>query len=197
MKLISNRLLVLVLSLWLMLGYAQADDSVTTFLPDAKAGETYSFDAKTLQESVNARLPTTIEYMYFFEITLNKAWLRIPEASERISMLLDTNVSIVMGSTRKTLLASVEMDSAIDYRAVESSVYLKEPNINDIVIAGMAPESSAQVNKVINSALIAYYERYPAYHLSAEEDEALDFAIDAIEVRDGRVRVRLGEKRVR
>lgn len=173
------------------------DDGVATFLPDAKAGETYAFDAKALEQSVDKRLPMTIEYMYLFEITLQKAWMHIPKDSERISILLDTNVSIVLGPTTKSFLATVDMDSAIDYRAAESSVYLREPNIKDILITGMAPETASQANQMINSALVAYYARYPAYRLSDQEEEGLDFAIDAIVVSDGKVKVRLGEKKTR
>lgn len=167
------------------------------FLTDAKPGETYGFDAKTLETSVNERLPTTIEYMYVFEIELQKARIQLPKDSHRVSILLDTQVTMIAGTVEKRFAATVDMSSAIRYEHAEESIYLKEPTVENIVISGVEPGTSNYANSMINSALVTYYKRYPAYKLSAQEKEELDFSVKALAIDKGKVFVTLGARKVR
>ncbi len=167
------------------------------FLTDARSGETYGFDAKTLETSVNERLPTTIEYMYLFEIELQKTMIQLPKETDRISMLIDTKVTMLVGTVKKQFSATVDMSSGIRYERSEDSVYLKDPSVENIVISGVEPGTSNYANGMINSALVTYYERYPAYSLNAQEKEELDFAIKALSIDKGQVFVTLGKRIIR
>ncbi len=165
------------------------------FLTDAKSGETYGFDAKTLETSVNERLPTTIEYMYIFEIELQKTMIQLPKETDRIAMLIDTKVTMLVGTVKKQFDATVGMSSGIRYERSSDSVYLKDPNVENIVISGVEPGTSNYANDMINSALLTYYKRYPAYTLDTQEKEELDFAIKALSIDKGKVFVTLGERK--
>lgn len=165
------------------------------FLTDARPGETYGFDAKTLETSVNERLPTTIEYMYIFEIELQKTMIQLPKETDRISMLIDTKVTMMVGTVKKQFEATVDISSGIRYERSGDSVYLKDPSVENIVISGVEPGTSNYANDMIDSALLTYYKRYPAYSLDAQEKEELDFAIKALFIDRGKVFVTLGERK--
>jgi hypothetical protein len=168
-----------------------------SFLDNAKPGETLGFDAETIEVNVNQRLPTAITYMHIFRIKLQKARIQLPKTSHRIHTTLDTVITMMVATAEKSFTATVDMSYGIRYDLVQESVYLKDPNVEKIVIKGIDPATSNYANTMINSALVAYYKNYPAYRLSEKEKGELDFKVKALAVSDGRIFVTLGERRVR
>ena len=168
-----------------------------SLLVNAKPGETVGFDAKTIEANVNQRLPKTINYMYIFQIKLQKAQVQLPQKSHRLHTKLDAVVTMMVATAEKSFDATIDMSSGIRYDPAGESVYLKDPNVENIVIKGMDPDTSNYANTMVNSALVSYYKKYPAYSLSEEEKADLDFRVKTLIIDDGRILVTLGEKRMR
>ncbi len=164
-----------------------------SFLTHAKPGVTLGLSAKMVEGAVNLQLPQTISYM-FFQIKLVKAQLRFPLKSQRIHTKLDTVITMETGLSEHRFDATVNLSSGINYISSDDSVYLKDPNVESIVIKGVDPISSNYANGMITSALISYYHKYPAHRLSADEKSDLKFSIEKLVLKNGRLLVTLGEK---
>jgi len=167
--------------------------NANSFLTHAKPGVTLGLSAKMVERAVNEQLPQTITYM-LLNIKFIKAKLSFPVDSERIHTKLDAIVTMQTGLSEHRFEAKVNMSSGINYIASKDSVYLKDPNVENIVIKDVDPITSNYANGLINSALVSYYNKYPAHQLSAEQKAELMFAIEKLIVKNGRLLVTLGEK---
>ena len=163
------------------------------FLAYAKPGVTLGLSAKMVEGAVNEQLPQTIKYMVV-KIKLIKAKLKFPAKSQRIQTKLDTVITMQTGFSEHRFEATVDLSSGINYIASQDSVYLKDPNVENIVIKGMDSITSNYANGLINSAILSYYSKNPAHQLSAEQKAELKYPVKALTVKNGRLLVTLGGK---
>lgn len=118
-----------------------------------------------IRQRLAEKLPLRKTYLYIFELTLENPRVDLREDSGRIVAGLDIRVRIRGGAEDRVLHGTVDASGSLRYAAAKGQFFLAAPKIEQLSIAGLPEERTAQVRAVLETALAEYYADHPIYRL--------------------------------
>ncbi len=139
------------------------------YLAVGRKSWTLTFTEPQLQEKLNERLPWTRRYFFIFDVTLDNPRIDLVEGSDRIAGGVDVILNVTLDGADAALGGTVDLSGAIRYDATTGGLYLTDPRVENVHLAGIPDRYANRANETIGLAIADFYRARPIYVLKPDD----------------------------
>ena len=155
------------------------------------------FTENELLEKLDGQLPWSKTYLFIFEVTLDNPRVVLAEGSDRISGGVDVTLNVYLSDQPTPIEGAVDMSGGVRYEPETGSLFLTDPHVENVRIAGVPDRYANRANEAISLALRDFYDARPIYVLSRKDARtaAARLLLKDVYVRDGKLLLKLSPAR--
>lgn len=128
----------------------------------------YTFTREELQQALDKRFPTTLQYAQIVSVQLSHPRLTLDEATNRVTTQVDARVSNALMPT-PPVNGKLALNSGVRYDPARRAVLLDNPTVQDVQVQGVDAQTSQQLNAIGAVVARELLRDYPIHTFGPDE----------------------------